>query len=376
MSEKFSLKDHLFNPEKVNYLAGLIKAVYPKFNDKAFKIKVLKRFPELELKERISWIRENLKAELPSNYQEALKILLDALPKPLNPENKDDDFGDFIFAPLSEFVAIYGCEEKYLEISLNALEEMTQRFSVEYAIRYFINAFPEQTIAKIIQWAGHSNYHVRRLASEGTRPRLPWAQNIKVDQKMIVEEILSQLYYDHTRFVVRSVANHLNDISKIDAEFVVKTLENWKKSKRQNESEMEYLISHALRTLVKKGNEAALNLLGYHKDPKIIVEQFNIKTPKVTIGESLEFTFELKAEQDENLIIDYLIHFKTKNGELSPKVFKIKKAKLKKTNSQTFNKKHPLRKMTTKKLYPGTHKLELQINGEVYAKAVFDLLEK
>ena len=150
-TKKFSLKDELYNPKKVEKIAQEIKEVYPLFNNKRFIDDVLIQFPKLELKERIYHIREMFKKYLPLDYIKATNILLKALPPELDNTKNDDDFGDFIYAPYSDFVVTYGCSEEYLDFSLNALRDMTKRFSVEYSIREFINLFPIKTLAILEQ---------------------------------------------------------------------------------------------------------------------------------------------------------------------------------------------------------------------------------
>lgn len=372
-TEKFSLKDELFNPEKVNKIAFELKAVHNPFDVEDFVVDVLIEFPNLELKERIYHIREMLRKHLPNDYRIATKILLNALPLILDTNKYDNDFGDFIYAPYSDFIAVYGCDEKHLEFSLQALREMTKRFSVEFAIRDFINAYPDDTLQMLEQCVLSENYHERRLVSEGLRPKLPWAKKLTLDYRKSVK-YLDDLFYDNTRYVTRSVANHLNDIAKIDGALVVETLKRWKKSAKQNPKEMEYIETHALRTLVKKGDEDALALLGYMKDPSIVVNDFVLYSYDVSVGEALIFEFEIEAKEDTKLMVDYIIHFKTKLGTLSPKVHKIKKIFLKKGEKIILKKKHPFKaEMTTRTLHKGEHKLELQINGMIYASEKFIL---
>jgi 3-methyladenine DNA glycosylase AlkC len=245
MDKKFSLKDHLFNQLKITKIAHEIHRVYPAFDENQFIQRTVGKFPELELKERISWISDTLKVFLPENYREATTILLESLPPPNDNTKTDNDFGDFIYAPHADFVAKYGCKEEYLSFSLKALKEITTRFSAEDAIRYFINAFPEETLRELQTWSLDPHYHVRRLASEGTRPKLPWAQKINIAVEKALP-ILDNLFSDTTRFVTRSVANHLNDISKIDPELTLSTLNKWQQSQKQNPKEMEYIIKHSL----------------------------------------------------------------------------------------------------------------------------------
>ena len=371
--EKFSLKDELFNAGKVKKIAKEIQAVYPVFKASQFTKETLDNFPKLELKERIYHIRDMLHKYLPSDYQEAVNILLQALPAELDPSRSDDDFGDFIYAPYSEYVTAYGCSEEHLDFSLQALREITKRFSVEFAIRDFINIYPTQTLAMLEACAKSENYHERRLASEGLRIKLPWAKGLTTDYRLAFKH-LELLYSDKTRYVTRSVANHLNDIAKIDAPLVLETLKRWKKSKKQEPKEMDFIISHALRTLVKQGNSEALAMLGYVQNPPIEVKEVTLKSASVQLGEALEFEVEITALDDVKLMVDYIVHFQTKAGKLSPKVHKLKKFALKKDEKIVLKKKHQFKtNMSTRTLYAGEHLLEVQINGSIVATNKFNL---
>ncbi|CAA6818677.1 MAG: DNA alkylation repair enzyme [uncultured Sulfurovum sp.] len=373
MAEKFSLKDELFNPQKVHQIASEIKEVYPPFNQEKFEYEVITKFPKLELKERIAHIRDRLARYLPSDYVEAIGILLKALPPQLDPNKTDDDFGEFIYAPYSDFVVTFGCNPKHLDFSLEALKEMTKRFSVEFSIRDFINYFPERTFEMLKVCSLSNNYHQRRLASEGSRPKLPWAKKLNTEYTKAIS-LLDNLYMDKTRYVTRSVANHLNDISKIDASLVIETLTRWKNTNKQNEKEMHFIFSHALRSLVKEGNAEALQLLGYTKNPAIEVQNFQIVKSIVKVGEALFFSFEIEAQKEEALMVDYLLYFRTKAGKLKPKVHKLKKLTVQKEKLLSISKKHLFKaNMTTRKLYAGEHKLALQINGKIYKTYSFDL---
>jgi len=179
------LKDALFNLAKVQKIAGEIKTVYKPFAKKEFEEDVLKAFPSLELKERIYHIRDTLHIYLPQEYTVAVNILLEALPDELDNSKSDDDFGDFIYAPYSEYVCRYGCNNTHITFSLSALKEITKRFSVEFAIRDFINLFPKETFEMLEECSRSKNYHQRRLASEGLRPKLPWAKKLEIDYRYI-----------------------------------------------------------------------------------------------------------------------------------------------------------------------------------------------
>ncbi|MDC1205576.1 DNA alkylation repair protein [Candidatus Pacebacteria bacterium] len=371
--ERFSLKDYLFNKKKVDKISTEISAVYPEFNDTLFVRTVLKKFPELELMERVYWIRDCLREYLPKEYRTAVSILIESLPEASDPAKSDNDFGDFIYAPYSYFIAEYGCTEKDLAYSLAALKECTTRFSVEGPIRFFINAFPKETYVELTQWTKDNHYHVRRAASEGTRPFLPWAKKIIPDFKDAIV-FLDLLHDDNTRFVTRSVANHMNDISKLDAKTTIALLRKWEKDKKQNEKEMQFITQHSLRTLVKEGNSEALAMLGYSAG-NIVVQDFSIETKIVTVGETLEFSFDIvsKSSNVQNLMIDYVLSFKKANGSLAPKTFKIAKKKIKDKETMRIQKSHPLKLMTTRTLYSGEHTVSLQINGQSFGELTFEL---
>lgn len=368
----FSLKDELFNEAKVKRLAKEIQAVYPNFASKEFCQKVVSTFPMQELMERIAGIREALRDFLPSDYKEAVKIILAALPPPLDPEKTDNDFGDFIYAPYSYYVAEYGCLKKYLSVSLKALAEITKRFSAEAALRNFLNQFPKETLANALAWSKDKNYHVRRLASEGTRPNLPWAKKITYESKSMLP-LLDILYADTTRYVTRSVANHLNDISKFDAGLVICTLKRWQKERKQTKTELNFISKHALRTLIKDGHSEAQAFLGF-TSPKVKV-QLTLTKKHLKVGETQSFSVMIESESKEPqaLLVHYLIHFKKANGTNTPKVFLLGNKTLAPKDTIILNKAHTLKPMTTRVLHSGEHWLELKINGISFGKESFKL---
>jgi len=336
--------------------------------------RVLDEFPNLELKQRIAHITAVMVAHLPSDYPAALKVIVAALPARLDPSKTDDDFGDFIIAPLSHFIAEHGATEEHLEISLAALRETTQRFSAEDAIRTFINGFPDRTLEFLLDCAAHDNYHVRRLASEGTRPRLPWSGKLDIDHTAPLP-ILHALYSDPTRYVTRSVANHLNDIAKIEPDLVLSTLKRWKKSGTQDATEMDFIIEHACRTLIKQGNTDALSLLGYGDAPQISITDFETSTPSVPVGTAFEFSFTLTANAAQKLMVDYVMVFAgADGGPGGSKVFKLKRLDLQPGETAAIKKRHPMKLMTTRRLYEGDHTITLQVNGHELDQLSFNLI--
>lgn len=367
----FSLKDQLFNREKVEYLAGLFAAQDRAFDERRFVTTVMKKLPALELKQRISWIAETLEEHLPQQFPLAAKLIVASLPPPLDPTKNDDDFGDFIFAPLGEFVVRNGLTREHLAISLKTLHEITQRFSMEDATRAFIREFPKETLRELTKWSSSKNYHVRRLVSESTRPLLPWSGRIDVSIETTLP-LLEALHVDPTRYVTRSVANHLNDIAKNDPNRVVKLLESWRDQGRQQPAELQWMTRHALRTLIKRGHPRALRLLGYDPQPQIKVGPIELAKSTLLPDEALEFSVEVTALRAVELVVDYAIDFVKAGGKRSVKVYKATRVSLAQGETQSIRKTHKLHAAaTTYRLYPGEHFLTIQCNGQPSATVSF-----
>lgn len=362
---KVLLKEELFNKNTVSKMSRAIKNIYTSLDEESFIDDIIFPFDSMELKERIYWISEMLRKYLPDSFKESVSILLESL-KGIEEE------GIFVFSAYSDFVSKYGCSKEYLDLSLEMLGEFTKMFSSEFAIRSFINQFPDTTINKMIEWSLSDNVHQRRLSSEGLRPKLPWAKGISFDIEQGIIP-LENLFYDNERYVTRSVANHLNDISKINPMLVLSLLSKWKESKRLDNKEMDYIIAHSLRTLIKKGHKETLEFLGYSYSPKIEFSNFSIKDTNIKIGDSIEFSFEITAKGKEHLVIDYIVDYPMLNKRKSSKVFKIKKVLLHEGNNVKIIKKHAFRVMTTKKLYSGEYSLVIQINVKKFGTQKFNL---
>jgi 3-methyladenine DNA glycosylase AlkC len=369
-NERFSLKDHLFNADKISYLADLLDRSLHDFDREAFEVAVMERMPHLELKERVALIASVLDDHLDPDFEKAAAEIRGALPPPLDPTLSDDDFGDFIFAPFGKYVENHG--SAHYETSMTLLKELTMRFSMEGSIRPFIDQRPEQTLSLFQEWARDDNYHVRRLVSESTRPRLPWAPRISLAMAEPIP-LLDILHSDHTRYVTRSVANHLNDISKIEPDLAIDCLQRWRQAESQEPSELSWIESHALRTLVKAGDPSAMSYLGYSPEPEVDCD-LTIHTPEVGPGDTLSFSVEMHATRDEALIVDYVIDFVKRNGSTSPKVFKLRRLSISEGESAKLSKRHPFRpNASTYTLYPGIHGLSVMINGQRMATSVFEV---
>jgi 3-methyladenine DNA glycosylase AlkC len=370
--DRFSLKDYLFNEETVTFLAGLFEDAGV-FRADPFVDQVMARLAPLELKERSAMIAEVLADHLPQEFPKAAQAIQAALPPPLDPGKTDDDFGRFIFAPLGDYVAAHGLEH-HRDLSLDLMEELTQQFSMEFTLRPFLNRWPDETLARLRDWAGHPHYHVRRLVSEGTRPRLPWGQKVGLTQAETLP-LLDQLYGDPTRFVTRSVANHLNDIAKADAQAVLKRLDRWRSAGGQDPKELDWMARHALRGLIKAGHPGAMAALGYRPDARVRLSDLGVAPSPVERGGVLEIELTLTATRHEPVIVDYIITFARPGGKSADKVFKLKTLTLASGDPKRLSKRHPLKAdASTFTLHPGPHRLAVQVNGQVLGTADFDLV--
>lgn len=370
--ERFSLKDHLFNAESIGDLAAEHAAAFPGFDQTAFQKAVLAGFPERELLARLDWIADCLEPYLAPHFPDMAAQLEAAMPEPLDPGLSDDDFGRFIHAVPGILAVRHGLED-HRDRALGLLYEATKRFSMEFYIRPFLNRWPEETLARLTVWAEDENYHVRRLVSEGTRARLPWAQKITLDP-LTPLPFLTRLHADKTRYVTRSVANHLNDIAKIDGDLVVQTLTEWREQGRQSAKEFDWLSRHALRGLIKQGHAGALAFLGYHADAPVTLDDLTLEVAEIKAGEALNFSLTLSAETDCPVLVDYQIHFRRRDGSLGPKVFKLKQGLVKPGKPLTLKKRHVLKaNATTFTLFPGTHRLAIQVNGRLVGEIPFEL---
>lgn len=363
-----SLADHLFNADSLADLAGEF-AVLPGFDADRFVSECLPGLPERALMARLDWIADHIDAQLPQDFVAKAEALEAAMPPPLDPTLRDDDFGRFIHAVPGILAVRHGRDMP--ERALDLLYQATQRFSMEYYIRPFFLWHPDKTLKRLHIWKGDANYHVRRLVSEGMRPKLPWAQALPADPAVTLP-LLRSLHGDGARFVTRSVANHLNDLSKTHPAAVLEELRAWQKLGQQSPKELDWMTRHALRTAVKRGERGALDLLGYHAGDI----QAQLALPEsVEIGAALELSVTLVSPEDRPVMIDYRLAFQRPGGR-SEKVFKLKTGTLRAGKPQNFAKRHKLKgDATTFRLHPGVHRVTVQVNGQDVASGEVTFLQ-
>ncbi|WP_375256828.1 hypothetical protein [Citreimonas sp.] len=362
-----SLADQLFNADSVGDLARDF-AVLPGFDPERFLSDTLPGLGALPLMARLDHLADGLQAQLPRDFPAMADALEAAMPPPLDPARGDDDFGRFIHAVHGVLAARHGLDHP--DRALDLLHAATRRFSMEYAIRPFLNRWPDRTLSRMTDWVEDPHYHVRRLVSEGTRPRLPWGRAVSIDPAAPLP-LLDRLHADPTRFVTRSVANHLNDLTRRHPRAVLDRLGRWRSEGRQRPAEMDWITRHALRGAVKRGDAEALAHLGYRSGA--VRADLRLETPKPRIGAALRFSVTLAADAPLPVLVDYRIGF-ARPGRPAEKVFKLKTTRIVPEKPLTLEKTHPLKgNATTFRLHPGPHTLVIQVNGADVASAGFEL---
>lgn len=361
---------HWINEALVKKMAEHIRHHYPQFDSRRF-VQLSPQLAALEMKSRIRLICDYLHSHLPQDYKSALRILLKATTAP---HPKYDSLKGFDLWAFTEFVHRYGLED--LDASLRALHTLTQRFTGEFAIRPFLIHRQEETLAVLKRWAHDKNYHVRRLVSEGSRPRLPWGEVLQAfikDPKPTLA-LLEELKYDDELYVRKSVANHLNDITKTHPDLVLRTLKSWSKNcPAEHQEKVDWITRHALRTQIKAGNPKALRLLGYHTDAEVRMSDLKLRKSKVKAGDYLEFSFSLTSRQMAKVVVDYAIHYKKSNGGNSSKVFKLANKELPAREPIVISKRHSFKPVTTRRLYSGRHIVEILVNGRSLGRKEFQV---
>ena len=365
-----------FSLQLVACIAGHLQKHVASFDRDTFEAPIRRDLEKLELKERSQLIADHVHLALPIDHQERSRILLAMLhPDDENHANQQSDEQGICgwgTSPLTTVVGQHGLDD--FEGSLRLLKEMTKRFSSEFDIRYFLLADQERALNIIFSWLDDPNTHVRRLASEGTRPRLPWGMQLpqlKVNPRPALP-ILEALRDDKEEYVRRSVANHLNDIAKDHPDLVANMAVDWMQGAN---NERVKLVRHACRTLIKQGHTIALKAVGV-RVPDIEFHGLSVESSTVEFGNALIFSVELRSTSDgpQSLLIDYVVHFRKANGRLTDKVFKWKQVTLHSGEFLAAKRSHAIRPITTRRYYNGQHALSLRINGQDFGFTEFDLV--
>jgi 3-methyladenine DNA glycosylase AlkC len=353
------LKNH-FDAAVVRRIGAMLRAAHPAFPERRFVADASQGLGGLELVDRARHVAAALRRALPSDFEEAARIIVASLGPPLD---RTEGFGMsvFLYLPHVIFVAENGLE--HFEAAMSAQHALTRRFSAEFSIRAFLERDPERTLARLGEWTADPDAHVRRLVSEGTRPRLPWASRLRSFQRdpRPVLALLERLRDDPEPYVRRSVANNLNDIGKDHPELLVETCARWS---RGASPERLGLIRHALRFLVKAGDRRALRVLGFEGGEKIRVAG-RIRPRRIRVGEScvIELTIENRARTAQAVVVDLAVHFVKATGTARAKVFKVRSLRLASGEKAAVAKAISFAQRTTRRHHPGRHRIEALVNG-------------
>ncbi len=362
-----ALKD-LYSPVFYQEFARVMQQVIPDFDKTRFIDLIFDAgFANMELKDRMRHTTRVLHRFMPAGFSEAVAVI-DALITEL----RTDPLGknSFLFLFLPDYIETYGLDD--FDTAVAAIERVTQFISCEFAVRPFLRRYFVPMMAQMQAWAHHPNHHVRRLASEGSRPRLPWGMAVpalKQDPSPILP-ILESLKNDPSEYVRRSVANNLNDMSKDYPETVLAIARVWKGLSPETDA----LIKHGCRTLLKQGNASILDFYALDSS-RVEVQQFRLLTPVIRIGDRLTFTFSFQNSHTSPLTIrlEYAVYYRLQNGQLSRKVFKISERLFAAGEQASIVRHQKFVPITTRRFYAGEHRIALIVNGKEYDSVPFEL---
>lgn len=350
-----------FSEPFLNNFAAIVKQAYASFNrDRFMQLVFDEQWPEKQLKQRIRHISTSLGQTLPSNYADAITVLSDI-------SSQCSGF-EYLFFP--DFVEVYGLQ--HWEVSMQALARFTSSSSSEFAVRPFIVQDPARMMQQMLNWASHPNHHIRRLASEGCRPKLPWAAPLHmfIEDPAPILPILHQLKTDESEYVRKSVANNLNDIAKNQPHLVTQLAREW----LGHDSRTDWIVKHGCRTLLRKADPEILALFGLNTAPDVTITQLQLASKQLAIGDTLDFSFSVRSNSasPQLLRVEYAIDFVKANGKASRKLFKITENTFDQSD-RAFHRTHSFKDLTTRKHYPGVHRLTIVINGVDQISEAFEV---
>ena len=352
----------IFNRSRIEHVADVLVSVYPNVDRDRFATLCAHDLDRLSLMQRLRQMTESLHTVLPDDYPAALAILEKMAPR-INSK--------FVTLVLPDYVGQYGLHD--FDLSMAYLKVFTSYGSSEYGIRPFLRADLLRALAIMQTWTRDDDEHARRLASEGCRPRLPWSFHLYALQAdpEPVRAILDGLKQDPSLYVRKSVANHLNDITKTHPDWVIALLSEWPLDHPRSA----WIARHALRTLIKQGHPDALALIGVRANPKIRIDHFSVSDNALRLGEKLVLNLTLTslAAQAQKLEVDYVLHYVRRENKVASKVFKLKALTLSAGESVTLTRAQIIKDFSTRKHHSGRHDVELVVNGTRVARAYFDL---
>lgn len=359
-----ALKDEI-SPALARGLAGELAIAWPEFPQRRFMAGLAAELGSRELMARVDLLADRLAASLPEGFVDTVAVLWRALDSPT--------FTGWMTLPCGSFVARRGIGDPMVALPL--LAGLTPRWSSEWPVRPFIERHPDITYEHLWRWASDEDEHVRRLVSEGTRPRLPWAPHLRrlIDDPSRNLPLLELLVDDPSAYVRRSVANHLNDIAKDHPALAVDVARSW----LGRGDGAAWVVRHGLRTLVKRGDPDALTLLGAHPSAEIVLRDLTVAPTSVSIGNEVvvSFTIELVDGSTADAVVDYRVHYVGVRGVKAPRVFKFTQRRLQPGHPVTLERRHRFADVSIRRLNPGPHVIDVQVNGRVLGSVTLELTD-
>ncbi len=372
-----AFKDHI-DAALVARLADAFARVDPAFPADRFTEAALDGLAPLELKARVGHVARALQRALPERFVDAARVVDGVLALPPDHDGHPGGLTGWDGWPLAEWVALAGRGDP--GVALDLLSRVTRLASGEFAIRGFIDDDPETVLALLATWLDDDDEHVRRLVTEGTRPKLPWAPKLAVaaaDPGFAVG-LLDRVVDDDSEYVRRSVSNHLNDLCRVAPDLALDVATRWTERGRaaggETEARIDWVVRRGIRTLVKAGDPEAMRLLGHEPDLDVEVT-FEVLTPQVDFGGQVEWRCRIESRESapRRVVVDYAIHWVRANGSTGRKVFKWTTAELAPGATLTLERRHRIVPITTRTYYSGVHVVEVQLNGVVVAAGEFVL---
>lgn len=366
-----SLLKDVYSKEFYSNFSEIIGEVVPAFHPEKFKKLIFDdTWHSKELKQRMRHTTLALHPFLPKEFHQTAKIIESILEK-LRQNNIKEVSLEYMF--LADYIEVFGIND--FDASVKLIELVTPFTSCEFAVRPFIIKYGNKMIQQMVQWSLHKNHHVRRLASEGSRPRLPWAISLPALKKNpeSILPLLEHLKTDSSEYVRRSVANNLNDISKDNPHVVISIAQRWKGISPETDA----IIKHGCRTLLKQANSEILSYYGLNDNSNLEISNFNLQTYKVKIGDNLSFSFTIHNQSNEikTVRLEYAVYYLLNNGTHTRKVYKISERQLQSNELVNIERKQSFRKITTRKFYIGLHTVSIIINGQEKNSGNFELTE-
>ena len=360
--------DELLGSDAVLGLAEVIEAAAPGTAAENVRSSAGSLAP-LALRDRAHLVKDAVLADAPGTVDDLAVLVRRCL--------HDESFTGWMIWPVTEAVsarAIAARSDAALDTALDLQAELTGRLTAEFAVRPLLSHDLDRSLAAALRWTRSDDEHVRRLASEGTRRHLPWGTQVAglSADPTVTLPILDALYRDESEYVRRSVANHLNDLSRKDPEVTVETARRWLEAPAPTTLP---LVRHALRTLVKRGDPDALALLGFAPTPDVVAE-LTLEATEVRVGEALGLTATVHngGAGAARVVVDYVVHHRKANGSQTTKVFKLTTADIGPGETLRLGRRHSFKVITTRRYHPGAHAVELQVNGVAAGRRDFELL--